>query len=174
MTEQFVTVAATGHRPRDIGREARRWLDTELPRVAAKLVDQYGMKTGISGMALGTDTLWAKAVLGAEAQLWSYIPSPDQTSRWTPHDHQKWLELRAHATRERVFGPRYDVRLLHVRNRAMVYDSDLLVAVMAPHRTAGGTATTLQYAHSLDRPVILVDITNQRTTLIRRPAANVA
>lgn len=174
MAETFKVVAATGHRPRDIPHDARAWLEDELPRVARKLTGDYGMKVGISGLALGADTWWAQAVLGAPADLWAYMPSPDQANRWSPSDQETWAELRRQARRERIFGPRYDVRLLHLRNRGMVEDSELLVAVMAPHRSTGGTTTTLRYARSLGRPVVLVDITNRRTTLIKETSHRAA
>ena len=61
-------------------------------------------------------------------------------------DRAHWEYLRSHAEREIVLGDRYDARLLHARNDAMLRDCGLLIAVCDPFRTDGGTAATLKKA----------------------------
>lgn len=164
----FPVAALTGHRPFSMEESTMRWVQKELDRVCAKLA-YNGTTTAICGMALGPDQWWAATALTHGLDLHAYIPCLDQPARWKPHQAYRWQQLRDRAVHERVFGPRYDVRLLHLRNRAMVQDCDVLLAVFAPHRRTGGTATTVRYATGLGKPIIMLDIASGTTTLRTGP-----
>jgi ribA/ribD-fused uncharacterized protein len=167
--DRWVRVALTGHRSLSV--DEYGFAEQELIRLAAKLRDEHGTTTAISGMAVGADTLWADTALQAGLQLWAYIPFPQQEAdrRWTHEDRAHWAHLRSRAEREVVLGTGYDVRLLHARNDAMLRDSDLLIAVCDPSRTAGGTAATLEKARQAGKPVVVVDVSRRRTTHKRGP-----
>lgn len=155
----------TGHRPQHLGYDRRGFVRTELERIAARLAHAHGMTVGISGMALGADTDWAWAVLKAQAQLWSYIPFPQQPDRWSPSQRSTWDYLRSRASFENVTAQSYSVAALHQRNDDMLGVADLVVAVWDPAMAAGGTASCVKKAVDLGLPIIHVDPVARRTML---------
>jgi len=164
-TDRWVRVAVTGHRPKNLTREQSRFAIAELRRLAAKVADRHGTTTAISGMALGADTWWAEAALQAGLDLWAYVPFEQQPNRWRPADLIAWQRLRQVATRELVLGEGYDVRLLHSRNAFMIRDADLVIAVMDPAKTTGGTAEAMKLAREQDKPHVLVDVVARRSSV---------
>lgn len=159
-------VAVTGHRPQNLTLDQQAWTKHELQRVAAKLRDEHGCKVAISGMALGADTWWAQAALEVGLELYAYIPFEAQAERWKEQDREVWRELRARATRERVFGGHYAVRFLHERNQGMVLDADVVVAVFDPMIRSGGTFATMGFAERHGKPIVACDVV-ARTTRVR-------
>jgi uncharacterized phage-like protein YoqJ len=135
------------------------------------LRDQRGMKTGISGLALGVDTWWAQAVLDAGLDLWTFVPFGEQPARWNKTQRAEWQRLRAAAARDVVVDAIPDGvpttrrgtvvnQLLHRRNRAMVHRADAVIAVWEPHRTSGGTYHAIQAASG--KPLIHINPTDRR------------
>lgn len=57
-------VMVTGHRLFN-SPDQSSWARSELERLAWKLSDRHPDAIGLSGLALGSDTHWADAVLGA-------------------------------------------------------------------------------------------------------------
>lgn len=162
---RWVRVAVTGHRPKGLTLEQSWFAGRELERLAAKLTAEHGATTAISGMALGADTWWADAALAAGMDLWAYVPFEQQPNRWRVADLLTWQRLRSRATREVVLGQEYDVRLLHARNAFMVRDADLVIAVMDPSKTTGGTAEAMKLVREQGKPYVLVDVTSRRTSI---------
>lgn len=136
----------------------------ELRRVAVKLRDEHGMRTGISGGAMGCDLWWADAVLDAGTELWLYRPFPQQPDRWDREWREHHARVLAQAGRVVTLGTVPSARLLHARNAAMVCDCDALVAVLDPEVPASGTSSTVAKAAGRV-PVIRIDPRNRRTTL---------
>lgn len=166
MLDSWPVAGLTGHRR--LGR-ARGWVAAELVRTVRRL-HHHETQVGISGLAWGSDTLWAHAVLSAW-NLWAYIPFPQQADNWPAAQQVEYRRLlrRADPDRSQVFGESYDVRLYHVRDRAMVDDSQVLVAVWDPSIRAGGTWQTVKYAAGLRRPIIHVDPVGQGEVRVWRP-----
>lgn len=158
-------VAATGHRPQHLSLEDGYWLQTEFDR----LVDKLNPSLGISGMALGVDTWWAVACLSHDVPLHCYIPFKGQEVKWRKDDRLFYEQILAEATEVKYFGEAYNVRLFHVRDRAMVDDSNILVAGWNG-KQAGGTFATREYAVKLDRPIVTVDPA-RRTVTARKLAS---
>lgn len=157
-------VAITGHRV--MGSAEAGWVTGELPRVLAKLADEHGSATIIDGMAVGADTIAARAALTAGMALWSYVPYPQQADKFAPEDNAAWLELRAAAEREVVLSPTPAVRHLHDRNRLMMLDSNAMIAIYDSHRTTGGAVTTVARAHADGWPIIKMDLATRRVSLL--------
>ncbi|GAB7053231.1 DNA-processing protein DprA [Catenuloplanes indicus] len=165
-------VALTGHR--DLG-DATDWVAGQLADGARRLADQ-GTTVGASGMALGADTLWARAVLAAGMQLHAVIPFEAQADRWTPEQQAQWLRLRGLAARETVCGPnpRDHVRAtaaLHYRNQVLIAAAEGLVVVWDGRRR-GGTWSALLFAATLHHEVVWIDPVRRQT--IRTAAAALA
>lgn len=154
-------VMVTGHRPQSLSPAEVAWSQVTLHRVAARLRNQYGAETGISGMALGADTWWALAVLAAGMDLHAYLPFAEQPKKWPEHDRALWGELRGRAAHEvLVGGEHYDVRMLHARNDAMLEACDLVVALYKPGNR-GGTASAVTKARQRGLPLLMLDPTRR-------------
>lgn len=162
---RWVRVAVTGHRPDAYRREQREWAIDELTRLATKVRTEHDCHVAISGFALGADTWWAEAALGAGLDLWGYIPFETQPDQWTGKQRFTWTKLRRRAARTVVLNDTYDVRLLHARNDLMIRDADAIIAVFDPHRTSGGTISAIRKAAAACKPVIKANIADYTTTL---------
>lgn len=165
----FEKVMVTGHRPQHMDASQRRFAKIELDRLALKLRAE-GMAVGISGMALGADTDWAFSVLHCGAQLWSFVPFPQQAARWPESQVSTWHYLRGRASWEMVIADRFSVGALHQRNDAMLNFADAVIAVWSPSKTTGGTASCVQKAVARRMPLIVVDLDAMQTTA-RMPLA---
>ncbi len=172
-TDRWPRVGFTGHR--DLEPEDREWLSCELVRVLTKLRTENGSGVLVNGMAIGSDLMAAAAGLDAGLALWAYMPFPDQSARWSSADVLEQERLRVQAQRTVVLGDgpaaagprnRY-LRLLHDRNRLIVRDADVLLAVHDRRRTSGGSFVTIGHARAAGLAVVKVD-PHRRDTRISR------
>lgn len=153
--EVWPVVCAAGHRPQHLAPNAREWACHKLHAAARWLRDEHGTQAGISGMALGADLWWARAVLAAGLELWAYVPFPAQADRWPADQRAEWQWLLDQATRVRMCsetdpaGRTEAARMLHARNDAMLAASTAVVAVWDPAKTGGGTALAVRKAGRL-------------------------
>ncbi|MFI2663245.1 hypothetical protein [Micromonospora carbonacea] len=178
------SVMVTGHRPKDIPRDAHGWVRDKLGRGVAWLRDERGMTTGITGMALGADMWWADKLHRGGVPFVAHIPFPQQPDRWRRYAPEaavaEWERLRALADRDRevVYGDlaglaeharkRVAVRLLHKRNDGMLSASNAVVAVWCPSKLDGGTHSALTKAHRAGLPVIHINPEARTVTLPSR------
>lgn len=170
---RWTRVAVTGHRPQHLDREQTAYARAELERLAAKLRADHHTQVAISGMAIGADTWWAEAAMGAGLDLWAYVPFWAQPGPWRADQRTQWERLVESAERRLVLGEEYDVRLLHSRNEFMIRDASLLIAVHDPAKTTGGTQSAIAKARAAGSTIVLVNVTARRTT-IENPAARSA
>lgn len=159
----YPKVMVTGHRPQHLSDMQRLYARGELDRIAQKLVSENGMTVGISGMALGADTDWCYSVLAAGAELWGFIPFPQQAQKWTLAEQQEWDYLRGRCARTWVGADHYSVGALHARNDAMLAEADLVVAVWDVRKIQGGTASCVQKAMRLGKPIIHINVATFET-----------
>lgn len=140
------TVAGTGHRPGHLPAGAEQWARREARNALIRLIDGYGMKVAVSGLALGWDTWWAHEALCAGVQLWVHVPFPQQPlgREWSHADRDRYHWLIDRATRKTIYGSRYDVKKYHERNMGMVRAADAMAALHDPSRLTGGTYETLR------------------------------
>lgn len=160
----YPIVMVTGHRPQHMTETQQGFMRAELDRLAQKLVAEHGMTVGISGMAIGADTDWCFAVLAAGAQLWAYVPFEQQADKWSISQRDEWHYLRRRASHELVLADRYSVGALHARNDRMLADSHLVIACWDPTKLNGGTASCVQKARRLGKPIIHVNLATFATT----------
>lgn len=151
-------VMVTGHRPQKMTHLQAAYAQKELRRLALKLRDENGMKSAISGMALGTDTWWAEYALWAKVELWAFIPFPQQPDRWSDHDQRAWAWLRSQATEELVISDHYSVENLLERNSAMVAVADAAIAVWSQAAGKSGTSDAVAKIRQAGKPLIIVDL----------------
>lgn len=161
-------VMVTGHRPQHLPPGSADWVHAELERLAIKLRDEHGMTIGISGMALGADTWWADALVRHGVPLEAHVPFPQQPDRWPVDTQAEWRRLRGLAAKVETYGPEYDVKWLHVRNDGMLRSpADLVIAVLDPAKTDGGTASAVRKATGLRLSIIHVNPRTLATTIRR-------
>lgn len=168
-TPVYTRVSLTGHRPKDLSDTNRQWVHDTLPWVIDRLRLDHAAEVAISGMAVGSDTMWAQMTLAAGMRLWAYMPYEQQTERWAPAERKKHRALRAAASYEYVLGRNYDVRLFHARNATMVRDSDLVVAIHHADKHCGGTAATIRKARQTRTPLLHLDLNEHKVVLYRGP-----
>lgn len=159
------TVSLTGHRPQHLTRDERAWVLGELPRVTVKLRDEYGMTTGVSGFALGSDQDWAAELVDASVDLWAHIPFPQQPDPWKAADQAEWRRLLALAVKVTYYGEHYSARLLHARNDGMLHVSNAVVAVWKASKADGGTASAVKKARKRRLPIIHLNPERRTVTL---------
>jgi hypothetical protein len=112
----------------------------------------------LSGLAEGTDSLFAEAALQLKIPLCAVIAADDLSDTFPPGPaRQRFLNLRqqaqtVYALPFRQAGPKAYAAL----GRALVDYSDLLIAAWdgRPAADAGGTGAVVAYARSCQRPVI--------------------
>jgi ribA/ribD-fused uncharacterized protein len=165
--DRWTRVAVTGHRPLYFTPDQANWAQGELERLAVKVRDEHGTRVALTGAALGADTVWARSAARAGLDLWAYVPFLTQPASWTPEDRKTWGQMLSLAQRTLVLGAEYDVRLLHARNDFMLRDADLVIAVMDPAKTTGGTASTVAKARAAGRTLVIVDVAARHTRLER-------
>ena len=175
------TAAFTGHRPSKLP-----WrYDEADPRCIAlkevlteqiRLLADRGVTTFLSGMALGTDLWCAQIVLDLQKKypalkLHAILPCEGQDSKWTaPAQGQKNKWPASEQERYRsilkqaddvVFVEReYTRNCMLERNRYMVDNSSILLAVYNGVRRSG-TGATVSYAKKCDREIIVIEPASQ-------------
>lgn len=148
-------IAITGHRPGKLGGYRpknptevgiRNKLGDILSRAKLRYRDQLSI---ISGMALGVDTWWAEAALGRDIPVHAYIPFEGQQRKWPRESQDQYWDLldqiQTTGTVRYVCDPGYAAWKLMERNKAMVRDCDVLVAVWDGLKT-GGTYHCISWA----------------------------
>lgn len=146
--------AFSGHR--HIYRIHAEALPVRLSATIDMLVDS-GVSRFCSGGAIGFDLLAAELVLkkrsaGADISLSMILPCRDQTKRWPAvlrSTHESILER---ADEVVYIADKYDQFCMHLRNRRLVDESDILLCYLM--REASGTAYTKNYAVDRQRKVI--------------------
>jgi uncharacterized phage-like protein YoqJ len=168
VTPGALTIAITGHRPKDLVTAAGVPIAL-APAIADFLARAAGRARAlgcarvrvITGGACGVDQAVAEMVsatkqhpgeIAFESVIVLPFPVEILGARWSPADRERLAGLVAIA--DEVRGPlmeRYAVWGLHARNEAMVDGADVLVAFWNGKRS-GGTYACLRYALTRARP----------------------
>ena len=148
------TAMFTGHRHIAAAEQDR--LRRELPEIVADL-SHDGIRTFISGAAIGFDTLAAQSVRAARAAglpvfLTLAVPCLNQDALWQKRDRSAYAALLKAADKVvyTSYTPYYD-GCMQLRNRYMVENAAVCVAYFNGEK--GGTASTCQMARSFGRRV---------------------
>lgn len=180
-------IAITGHRPNKLGNDYEllsplvHWITNQILEILEnqrKLLLLKGKPvdiTGISGMALGIDTLYAKICTTIGIPFIAAIPFKGQGMRWSIKTQIQYGELLQKANQIFIVADNkfvtYDEYLtmpfesmstglvskyMDMRNKWMVDNCDILIAVW--DGSEGGTANCVRYAV---RQVELNSITKQ-------------
>ena len=146
----------TGHR--EIPAAERQQLSISLSDEVKKLTEQ-GVTVFRNGGALGFDTLAALCVLrlkneNPDIKLYIDVPHRGQEMRWREEDRERYHYILSRADEVHYLAEHYYRGCMHVRNRHMVDNSDVVIAYV--RKMSGGSFYTMQYADETGVPVIRV------------------
>lgn len=160
-----VHIGFTGHRPSRLGGyniNTMKYgtLQKDLEHCIEKALEKHELVVGHSGLALGGDTIWSKAILSMkkmypeQIQFHAEIPMMEQYEQWfKKSDVDFWHEQVENADFTSVYGSLDDktsqerkylsAKLLNDRNKGMLDHSDFLLALW--DGSSGGTANAVNY-----------------------------
>ncbi len=163
---KYKSCAFTGHRPKKLPwgydeTDARCVaLKQALAEEIVKLVEA-GYTDFLSGMAEGTDTWAAMAVLALKKEdpalrLHCILPCEGQANGWPTSARERYFSILEQADEVVYVNREYREGCMLERNRYLVDHAACLLAVYNGERR-GGTAMTVRYARKLGREVIVLD-----------------
>lgn len=160
------TCAFTGHRPQNLP-----WQFNEADKNCLKLkqilnqqisqLAKNGFTDFLSGMALGSDTWAAEAVLNLRKKkpalkLHCILPCKTQAEKWPVSEQERYQKILAQADSIFFTSRNYHPNCMLERNRFMVEKARLLLAVYngQPH---SGTAAAVRHAQRLGCDIIIIN-----------------
>ena len=138
-------VAITGHRPgRIAGQEQniKEWIKNYLTGVDC--TEAY------SGMAMGTDQIFAKVVEDMNIPLICCYPYKRNSF------HPVEQDINAKAKDVRFISEQYSKKAYWIRDKYMVDNCDVLLAVF-DGKKEGGTWITVDYAQRIGKPIVFYE-----------------
>lgn len=170
-----LTCCFTGHRPKSLpfGSDEQnpqcirlRFLIWDLMKKLSKdnLVTHY-----ISGMALGIDQMCAEMVIALRKKnpnitLECAIPCEEQAVNWTEKQRDRYFWIAEHCDKETMLQHHYDKECMLRRNRYMVDNSDIVLAVW--NGKSSGTSKTVEYAKEKGKTIFVIDPETLSTKII--------
>lgn len=167
----MISIAVTGHRPNklwgyDLSHSKYKELEALLMKEIAKIIWEKLPEDTIeciSGMALGVDTVFAKAVLQMKAEapdsikFIAAIPCIEQDKFWREQDKIRYNNLLS-LSDETVYVSKqpYSKGCMNARNQYMIDRCDILIAVWNGDLT-GGTADAVKKAKKAGKEIIRID-----------------
>lgn len=158
--------AFTGHRPQNLPWQFNE-ADTDclkLKQVLNQQISQLaenGFTDFLSGMALGSDTWAAEAVLNLRKKkpalkLHCILPCKTQAEKWPVSEQERYQKILAQADSIFFTSRTYHPNCMLERNRFMVEKARLLLAVYngQPH---SGTAAAVRHAQKLGCDIIIIN-----------------
>ncbi len=158
--------AFTGHRPAKFPwkYDEKDSRCIELKSVLAQQINNLaaaGVTNFFSGMALGTDTWAAVAVLDLRERnpaikLHCVLPCEGQEATWTLPAQMRYRCILDEADSVEYVKRLYDGRCMLERNQRLIDSAGFLLAVYNGEKR-GGTAATVRYAQKAGREIIVID-----------------
>ena len=161
-----IACAFTGHRPKKL---PWRYDETDSRCVALKekLTEQIarlaeaGVTDFFSGMAEGTDVYWAQIVLDLRKKkpalnLHCVLPCEGQADSWSDSAQERYHTIVGQADFVDYVSRKYYDGCMLARNRRLVDQAGILLAVYNGEQR-GGTAATVRYARKAGREIIMID-----------------
>lgn len=142
-------IGITGHQERDgIDWE---WVRLKIERYLAR----KNRIIGFSSLAMGTDQLFAKAVLDHGGTLIAVIPIDDYETYFKGEDLAEYQRLFAASDPVELGSIKRDAQAFLDAGKWIVREVDRMIAVWdgEPAEGAGGTGDIVRYANSLNKPV---------------------
>jgi uncharacterized phage-like protein YoqJ len=152
-------IAFTGHRPDKLGSydNSTNKHNSFIENLKV-LFDSSNFKDPIiiSGMALGIDTWAVEFAIKENIPFISYIPFEGQERLWPQESQEQYHDLLLKAIDIKIISKgSYASWKMQKRNKAMVDDCDLLIAVW--DGSTGGTANCVSYAKSIKKQILYIN-----------------
>jgi len=152
-------MSATGHRPHKLNGEydydgpCSKYVISEITRI---LVEEKPDKC-ISGMALGSDTLYALVCLELGIPLLAAIPFIGQEKKWPAKSQRLYKKILSNplTTKKIISEGGYSVEKMHIRDKYMVDEANQILAIY--DGSGGGTHYTVQYAIKNNKDIIYIN-----------------
>jgi len=175
--QSVLHIGLTGHRPPKLGgyniqTPAYAHLQRDLEQYIEYQLQHHDVIVGHSGLALGADTVWSKAILAMRERypkrvfFHAEIPMEEQASAWFKKDDIDFWNLQVNrADFKTVYGRLSDYPenqrrkmayvFLNKRNEGMLQHSDVLLAVW--DGSTGGTGHAVKYAKKCGLETVFID-----------------
>ncbi|MDD6312719.1 MAG: SLOG family protein [Firmicutes bacterium] len=155
------TCAFTGHRYLcRIPKTKYQYLLNAVKHNIYELYISCGVRTFLTGMALGADMLCAQAVLDMrrsypDIKLVCVLPCLNQTQLWNDADRAKYRRIINCASKVICLSDSYYDGCMQARNKYMVSHADMLLAVYDGR--CGGTQNTYRCAKRSRKAIIRIN-----------------
>jgi uncharacterized phage-like protein YoqJ len=149
-------IAGTGHRPKYcpcLYNENHEWLISLRGRIRKEL-EEHSPEAVISGMAIGFDTWLAEEAMKLGIDVHAYIPFEGQGGNWPRESQERYQKILDYSAKHIYIAKSYTNQAFIIRDRMMVEDSHLVLALLNKELIKSGTYYTVSYAKSKNRPVI--------------------
>lgn len=167
----MISIAVTGHRPDklwgyDLNHPKYKELESLIMKEIAKIILEHQFENPIeciSGMALGVDTIFAKAVLKMRMEapesirLIAAVPCIEQDKLWRGNDKTTYKNILSlsdevvHVSKEP-----YTKGCMNARNQYMIDRCNVLLAVWNGDKI-GGTADAVKRAERAGKEIVRID-----------------
>ena len=157
----------TGHRPKSLPWGYNEsslgcyFFKRKLKKIIYKLADE-GCVHFITGMAMGVDLIEAEIVIEMKKKyinitLEAAIPCDNQTAGWSFDYVERYQDVLEYCDKVTYVSEEYTRDCMLKRNRYMVDNSDVVIAVWNGTERSG-TAATMRYAKKQGKKVIVIEI----------------
>ncbi len=160
------TICFTGHRPQTItylwneeSQECKK-LKEVLKSTIINAIEKENVCHFISGMAIGIDMICAEIVLDLKIKyphitLECALPCETQAVRWSEKYRDRYFGIVEKSDKETLLQTHYTKDCMFKRNKYMVDNSDIVIAVWNGNRS--GTGNTVEYAKRNNKRIILIN-----------------
>jgi uncharacterized phage-like protein YoqJ len=157
---QLRSACFSGHRPQKL--KQIDWVTKQI-RTAIEHAVLSGVQVFYSGMAQGVDIIAGEQVLLLKQKypnirLVAVVPFPKQAYYWENEWITRYNRLLGKADERICLEHTYSDGVFFRRNRYLVEQSDLLIAVCRQGDHQSGTAYTIRYAKKRGIPVDLISL----------------
>jgi len=160
--EKIIKICITGHRPNKLwGYDLNNEKYIKLIEVFKYMLVSMECTEAITGMALGVDTVFAKAVLslkeeGHDIKLICAIPCQNHSSNWPKSSQDEYEDILSKADEVIIVSDApFTARLMQIRNVWMADRCDLAFAVW--DRTSGGTKNCIDYLKKIGKKIYIIN-----------------
>ena len=166
-----IVISLTGHRPPklagyDMSSSYYDRLQIRLENIFQSVLTKYQQIECHSGMALGADTIWARAIIKMKTKypnkisFIADIPDENQPSRWHKTSQKEWKQLIENADEIKQYAYNHEGKsyayILNQRNIGMIAACDILLAVYNGDPT-GGTANGVRDGVRMNKTIVKID-----------------
>ena len=147
-------VATTGHVPKHCPckyNENHPWLIDLKQRLLTDLSvgwQNKEIKCVISGLSIGFDMWVAETALEIGIPVHCHLPFQDQGAVWPTETKQRHANLVSRCERVVTISKQYHNKAFYLRDRGMVDEADIVIALLNDKLIDSGTYHTVEYAKS--------------------------